>query len=173
MDILNLIKSRRSIRSFKPDPIPKEDLMKVLEAARWAPSAGNCQPWDFIVVTRDDLKRRLAIAALGQFWITEAPVIIVVCANIPRTAWRYGERGRSLYVIQDTAAATQNILLTAHALGYGTCWVGAFDEEEVKRALNIPRDVRPVAIIPLGKPNEKPIAPPRIPLEEIIHWETY
>lgn len=173
MSILELVKSRRSIRSFKPDPVPEEDLMKILEAARWAPSAGNCQPWDFIIVTKDNLKRKLAMAALGQFWITEAPVVIVVCANIPRTSWRYGERGKSLYAIQDTAAATQNILLTAHALGYGTCWVGAFNEEEVRRVLNIPRDVRPVAIIPLGKPNEKPRAPPRIPLEEIIHWETY
>lgn len=173
MDILDLVKSRRSIRSFKADPVPREDLMRILEAARWAPSAGNCQPWEFIVVTRDDLKRRLAMAALGQFWMTKAPVIIVVCANIPRTEWRYGERGRSLYAIQDTAAATQNILLTAHALGYGTCWVGAFNESEVKRVLNIPRDVRPVAIIPLGKPDERPIAPPRIPLEEVVHWETY
>lgn len=173
MDILELIKSRRSIRRFKSEPIPKEDLMKILEAARWAPSAGNCQPWEFIIVTKEETKHKLAMAALGQIWMTEAPVIIVVCANIPRTSWRYGERGRTLYVIQDTAAAIQNMLLTAHALGYGTCWVGAFDEEAVREILGIPDEVRPVALVPIGKPAESPTPPPRRPLEDIIHWENY
>ncbi|RLF23588.1 MAG: nitroreductase family protein, partial [Thermoprotei archaeon] len=112
-------------------------------------------------------------AALGQMWIAEAPVVVVVCANIPRTAWRYGERGRSLYCLQDTAAAIQNMLLAAHALGYGTCWVGAFDEEEVSRILGLPDHVRPVAIVPIGKPAESPIPPPRRPLDEVVHWEKY
>ena len=173
MDLFEVIKGRRSIRSYKPDPVPKEDLEKILEAAIWAPSAGNCQPWEFVIVTKDYLKEELARAAWGQFWMIKAPLIIVVCANIPRTAWRYGERGEKLYVIQDTAAAIQNMLLMAHYLGYGTCWVGAFDEEEVRRVLKLPRDVRPLALIPLGKPAEKPSPPPRIPLKELIHWETY
>ena len=173
MDIIEVIRTRRSIRSFKPDPIPKEDLMKILEAAIWAPSAGNCQPWEFIVVTREDLKRSIAFAALGQMWIAEAPVVVVVCANISRSERRYGERGRNLYVIQDTAAAIQNMLLTAHALGYGTCWVGAFNESAVMKALNIPKGVRPIAIIPIGKPAESPLPSSRRPLEEVLHWESY
>ncbi len=173
MDILKVIKSRRSIRRFTNDPIPKEDLMQILEAAIWAPSAGNCQPWEFIIVENEETKRRIAEAALAQMWIASAPVVIVVCANIPRTSWRYGKRGETLYCIQDTAAAIQNMLLTAHALGYGTCWVGAFNEEAIRSVLSIPRHVRPVAIIPIGKPAESPSPPPRIPLTKVIHREKY
>ena len=106
-------------------------------------------------------------------WIADAPVVIVVCANEPRSARYYGERGRRLYCIQDTAAATQNMLLAAHALGYGTCWVGAFLENEVKKVLEIPDHVRPVAIIPIGVPGEKPSPRPRIPLDEVVHYEKY
>ena len=173
MELLELIKGRRSVRSFRPDPVPREDLLKMLEAARWAPSAGNCQPWEFVIVTREDTKRRLAMAAFGQFFVAEAPVVVVVCANVPRTAWRYGERGATLYAIQDTAAATQNLLLMAHSMGYGACWVGAFDEDEVRRILKIPREVRPVAIVPIGRPAETPTPPPRISLGKLVHWESY
>ncbi len=173
MDVLEAIRGRRSIRRFKSDPIPEDDLMRILEAATWAPSAGNCQPWEFVIVTDEELKREIARAALAQMWISSAPVVIVVCANIPRTSWRYGERGRTLYCIQDTAAAIQNMLLAAYSLGYGTCWVGAFDEAGVKEVLRIPDNVRPVAIIPIGKPAEAPVAPPRIPLKELVHWNKY
>jgi len=173
VEVFEAIKTRRSIRRFKSENIPDEDLMKVLEAATWAPSAGNLQPWEFIIVRGNDLKRKVASAAYGQMWIAEAPVVIIVCANIPRTSRYYGERGRTLYCIQDTAAAIQNMLLAAHALGYGTCWVGAFSEHEVRRVLEIPEHVRPVAIIPIGKPAEKPSPPPRIPLSELIHREKY
>ncbi|MEM3542479.1 MAG: nitroreductase family protein [Candidatus Methanomethylicia archaeon] len=172
--IIDVIKSRRSIRRFKRDEkIPREDLMKILEASIYAPSAGNRQPWEYIIIEKEDLKRKIAEAAYNQMWITEAPTVIVVCANENRSALRYGERGRTLYCIQDTAAAIQNILLTAHSMGYGTCWVGAFDEEEVRRILDIPIGVRPVAIIPIGKPNEKPSMPPRIPLEKLLHYDKY
>lgn len=173
MDLLEIIKSRRSIRKFKRDSIPEQDLFKILEAATWAPSAGNLQPWEFIIVRDEDRKKALARAALNQMFIAEAPVVIIVCANIPRTAVYYGERGRSLYCIQDTAAAIQNMLLMAYWLGYGTCWVGAFDEERVRKILKLPPDARPVAIIPLGKPAEKPRPPPRYPLERVVHVEEY
>jgi len=172
--IIDVIKSRRSIRRFKKDvKIPREDLMKILEAGIYAPSAGNRQPWEYIIVEEEDVKIRIAEAAYHQMWITEAPIIIVVCANEVRSASRYGERGRTLYCIQDTAASIQNILLAAHSMGYGTCWVGAFNEDEVKRVLNIPMGVRPVAIIPIGKPDEKPSMPPRIPLERLLHYNKY
>lgn len=174
MDIIGVIKSRRSVRKFKIGvKIPKEDLMRILETAVYAPSAGNRQPWEFIIVEEEENKAKIAIAAYHQRWITEAPTIIVVCANENRSASRYGERGRTLYCIQDTAAAIQNILLTAYAMGYGTCWVGAFNEEEVRRILSIPIGVRPIAIIPIGIPDEEPIAPPRIPIERLIHHERY
>jgi len=95
--------------------------------------------------------------------------VIVVCANVRRTEKRYGKRGSELYVIQDTAAAAQNIHLMAYALGYATCWVGAFDDEKVAKVIQPPEEIRPLAIIPVGEPAEKPKAPSRRELDEITH----
>jgi len=173
MKLLEVIKSRRSVRSYKEAPVPKEDILKVLEAAIWAPSAGNLQPWEFVVVTDEKVKRVLFKASYGQPWVLEAPVVIVVCADTRRTSRFYGERGRNLYCIQDTAAAIQNMLLMAHYMGYGTCWVGAFDEEIVKRVVKAPEGVRPIALVTLGVPAEKPSPPKRRGLEEVVHWETF
>ncbi|GAH01475.1 unnamed protein product, partial [marine sediment metagenome] len=119
------------MREFRPDPVKERDLKKILEAAQQAPSAGHCQPLELVIVKDQGQKERLTRAALGQTFIAEAPVAIVVCANTTRTSRRYGRRGEELYCIQDTAAATQNIHLAAYALGYATCWVGAFDEDAV------------------------------------------
>ena len=113
------------------------------------------------------------MAALNQALIEEAPVVIVVCANEMRSGQRYGNRGATLYCLQDTAAAIQNMLLTACALGLGTCWVGAFQEEDVKKTLNVPMGVRPIAMIPVGHPAEKPETRFKRALSEIIHYETY
>jgi nitroreductase len=173
MDVFEAIKGRRSIRGFKPEPVKDDDLQKILDAGRLAPSAGNCQPSELVVVKDPPLKRRLSSAALEQIFIAEAPVVIVVCANIPRTSRRYGRRGQELYCIQDTAAATQNILLTAYSLGYGTCWVGAFDEGAVADVIQVPSGVRPVAIIPLGRPAENPSLPQRRPLKDIVHMNWF
>lgn len=173
MEVIEIIKRRRSIRRYKPDPVPDSDIMTILEAARWAPSAGNLQPWEFVVVKDGNKRVELAKAAYRQGWIAEAPVIIVVCAAIERTARYYGERGASLYCIQDTAAATQNILLSACALGYGTCWVGAFNEDRVRKILGLPGGVRPVALVTLGKPAELPSPPPRRPLDSIVHLNSW
>lgn len=173
MDVFDAIKGRRSVREFKPDPIDEKDVEKILDAGRLAPSAGNCQPLELVVVKDQAQKGRLVHAALGQTFIAEAPVVIVVCANVPRTSRRYGRRGAELYCIQDTAAATQNILLAAYALGYATCWVGAFDEEVAAKAIKAPPDVKPLAIIPVGRPAEKPTATPRLPLSKIVHHDGF
>ena len=173
MDVFEAIKTRRSIRAFTQEEISEEEVERILDAARQAPSAGNIQPWIFVVVRRSDMKRRLSKAALNQFFIEEAPVVIVVCADQERSGRGYGSRGVNLYCIQDTAAATQNILLAAHALGLGACWVGAFDEEEVRLILRAPRKVRPVAIIPIGHPAEKPRTIFKRPLSEIVRRETF
>jgi len=167
------IKKRRSVRAFTNEPVSAKEVMKLIDAARWAPSAGNIQPWEFVVVRDPEIKRGLSVAALDQTFIEEAPVVIVVCANQLRSSRGYGSRGVNLYCLQDTAAATQNMLLTAHALGLATCWVGAFQEEEARKVLNIPSGVRPVAIVPVGHPAEKPMARSRRPLSEIIHHETF
>jgi len=173
MDVLEAIKGRRSIRAFKSQAVSTEIVERLIDAARWAPSAGNIQPWEFIIVRNPEIKRNLAKAALNQSFIEEAPVVIVVCADEIRSSQGYGVRGKTLYCIQDTAAATQNIHLAAYSLGLGTCWVGAFNEEEARKILEIPEGVRPVAIIPVGYPAEKPSARNRRPLNQIIHYEKF
>jgi nitroreductase len=173
MDVFEAIKGRRSIRAFKDTEIPSETVDKLIEVAQWAPSAGNIQPWEFIVVREQETKHKLTEAALNQTFIEEAPVVIVVCANEDRSAQGYGQRGKTLYCLQDTAAAIQNINLAAHALGLGTCWIGAFNEEEARQILKIPEGIRPIAIVPVGIPNESP--PPRRKrlIDEIVHNETF
>jgi len=173
MDVFEVIVSRRSIRAFKPDPVSEELVDKILEAARWAPSAGNLQAREFILVKNPEVKRRLSRAALGQDFIEEAPIDIVVCADEEQSARRYMDRGRKLYCIQDAAASIENILLIVHALGLGACWIGAFEEEAVAETLNLPRGVRPVAIIPIGYPAEHPPAMARRKLREIVHINKY
>jgi len=173
LDVFEAIKNRRSVRAFINEPISEAKVRKLIDAARYAPSAGNIQPWEFVPVRDQEVKRGLCKAAGNQTFIEEAPVVIVVCANTSRSERGYGLRGVNLYCLQDTAAATQNILLAAHALGLATCWVGAFSEEEVIKVLNIPKSVRPVAIIPVGHPARKPKVRLRRPLNEIIHHEIF
>ena len=173
MDVLEAIKGRRSIRAFKNQDVPAETVEKLIDAAQWAPSAGNIQPWEFIIVRKPEIKRKLVEAALGQTFIEEAPVVIVVCANEEHSSQGYGERGKTLYCIQDTAAAIQNIHLTAYAFGLGTCWIGAFREEETREILKIPHGIRPVAIIPVGYPAEAPTARTRKPISQTVHYETF
>ncbi|MCX8153203.1 MAG: nitroreductase family protein [Candidatus Bathyarchaeota archaeon] len=172
MELLEAIRGRRSVRAFKPQDVPKAIVEQLIDAARHAPSAGNLQPWEFIIVRQPDVKRRLAEAA-RQAFVEEAPVVIVVCADENRAAMGYGSRGKTLYCIQDTAAATQNILLMAYSLGLGTCWVGAFNEDEARRILKLPTGIRPVAIIPVGYPAKTPTPSSRRPLSQIIRHDSF
>lgn len=173
MDVLEAIKGRRSVRAFKSDDVSPEIVEKLIDAARQAPSAGNIQPWEFIIVRESEIKRNLVEAASDQSFIEEAPVVITVCANENRTAQEYGSRGKTLYCLQDTAAATQNLLLFAYSIGLGACWVGAFREEEARKALEIPSEIRPVAIIPVGYPAETPPPRDRRAINLIVHYETF
>ncbi|MBE0429357.1 MAG: nitroreductase family protein [Thermoleophilia bacterium] len=168
MDTLTAINNRRSVRKFS-GRVPDDRLIEaLLKAAVRAPSAGNLQPWHFYVVADEGIKRKLSAAALSQKHVASAPVVFVACADPERSAARYGRRGRELYCIQDTAAAAQNLLLAAVETGLAGCWVGAFDEREVARVLNMSRDRRPLALIPVGYP-AKPAraATPRLPLEQV------
>ncbi len=163
-DLFEVIKERRSERHFKSDPVPDEMIRRIMECGLKAPSAGNMQPWQFIIVKRPELKANLSKAAFGQKFVQDAPVVIVVLADPGRSAGRYGNRGSDLYCIQDTAAAVQNMLLAVVAFGLGACWVGAFDEADAGRALDLPGHLRPVAMIPIGYPKER-FAPRRPRLE--------
>lgn len=173
MEVFDAIKLRTSIRSFTEANVSDDDIEKLIDAARRAPSAGNIQPWEFVVVRKPEMKRRLATAALDQNFVEEAPVVIVVCADQIASSRGYGSRGANLYCIQDTAAAIENMLLAACALSLGTCWVGAFHEEEVRKALRVPQGIRPVAIVLIGYPSERPRPRSRRPLEKIIHHEIF
>jgi nitroreductase len=173
MDLSEAIKGRRSIRRFKKQKVPEENITQLIEAASYAPSAGNIQPWHFIIAKKPALKKKLAEAAYHQTHIEEAPLIIVVCADEKKSAMGYGNRGRTLYCLQDTAAATQNILLTAYTLGLGTCWTGSFNEDEVKEAMNAPEGVRPVAMISVGYSDVIPRQRNRKLLSEIVHYDGF
>jgi nitroreductase len=173
MELFEAIEKRRSVRAFRLDPLRKGDLERILGSAILAPSAGNLQPWSFVVSMEGAIKEALAEAALNQEFIAEAPVLITVCAMEEHSAKRYGDRGMTLYCVQDTAAAIENMLLSATALGYGACWIGAFNEGKVRQILSIPPMARPVALIPVGVPKEEPTKTTRKPLEAVVHRETY
>lgn len=170
-DLIEAIEQRRSVRHFKPDPIPEATLSRIIGCALMAPSAGNVQPWQFRVVKRPEMKAALAQAAGDQRFVEAAPVVIVVLAEPQRSAARYGRRGSELYCIQDTAAAIENMLLTVVAYGLGACWVGAFDEQAASRALDLPDNLRPVAMVPIGYPEERATARrprPQRPWDETV-----
>jgi nitroreductase len=146
MDVFEAIKSRRSIRAYASTPVPEEDLNKILEAARLAPSAENIQPWYFIVVTDQEKKKQIAESGFFAGFIKEAPILIVGC----------GDRKASprWYEI-DVAIAMQNMVLAATAEGLGTCWVGSFDEELVRKLLKIPEHLEIIALLAVGYPRKK------------------
>jgi len=170
MDFFELVRNRRSVRKFKrEEPVSDKDIRKILEAAVEAPTAGNEQCWRFFVLRDPEIKKRIATEAGHQLFIDQAPVAIVVAADLDVASRKYGDRGRNTYALQDTAAAVENILLAAGALGYGSCWVGAFEEKVAARILDLPESVRPLAIIPIGIPDEPTgPKPARRKLEEVV-----
>jgi nitroreductase len=131
VDLFETIMKRRSVRAFTSKALPDKVVDTIVDAARWAPSAGNCQTRDFIIVKNPRVKKALSEAAIDQSFIEAALVTIVLCTNDRRSAHRCGRRGRDLYCLLDAAAAAQNLLLAVHALGLGTCWIEAFDDNRV------------------------------------------
>lgn len=175
MEFYEVIKTRRSVRSYKKDTIPEEVLKRVLNAARIAPSGSNRQPWKFIIIKEPKIKEKMIELCDGQKFVAEAPVLIVACGkNI------HYNRGRWMgdySVIVDVAIAVDHLTLAARAEGLGTCWIGSFDNEGIKKFLGIPEDVNVVALTPLGYPEDPSVfkeTKNRKNLEEIIcynKWE--
>ena len=167
-----LAEKRRSVRAYKPDPVPEKMLQQVLEAARVAPSACNKQPWRFIVV-RSETGRRALGAAYAREWFWKAPVIIAVCI-LPGEAWVRSYDGQN-YAMVDGALALDHLTLAAAELGLGTCWIGAFDPAAVREILNLPDGVEVVGMTPLGFPDVEPN--PRVrsrrPLGETVIQERW
>jgi nitroreductase len=168
-DVLTLIKERRSVRSFQRKDISEDVINKLIEAIIWAPSAGNLQSRKFYFVKDERIKRELASAALNQNFIAEAPLVVVGCTD-NRIYNRYGDRGVNLYSIQDVACSIMNMMLTAWENELGSVWVGAFRESSVIEILNIPKNLRPVVIVPIGYPSVIPKAPARISRDEAVEF---
>ena len=171
MDLMEAIKTRRSIRQYKETHVPEDLLKEVLNAARLAPSADNAQPWRIIVVRDEQLKLKLAAASNSQKFIAQAPIVLVIC-GMPDEAFSTVGGYMNAHVI-DATIAFDHITLAAHAYGLGTCWIGWFKEEKVRDILAIPEDIPVVALTPLGYPAETPERTPRKNLEDLIKFERY
>jgi nitroreductase len=169
MDVMTAIKLRRSIRSYSDEPIEEEKLEAILESARLSPSAGNRQDRKFIVVTDKAIREKLVDAAHGQQFVGQAPVVIVACA----TQAGYIMPCEVLAYPVDVAIAVDHITLAAVEQGLGTCWIGAFKQDDVKKLLGIPDNVRVVALLPIGYPSEVPDPRPRKNLDDIISYEKW
>lgn len=168
MDVMEAIKTRHSVRKYSDKPIEDEKLAMVLEAARLAPSSANSQNWHIIVV-RDKKKIDLLMeAADGQPWVGEAPCSLVICG----TKRRLMDCGQPTDTV-DCSIAMSYMLLEAHALGLGTCWLGHFYADKVQKALHIPEDVSVVAFTPIGYPAEEPAVRPRKDMREIVSFDKY
>lgn len=170
MDLTEIIKTRRSIRRYKSTKIPDRVVDSLIECARHAPSAGDTQPWEFIIVRDKGVKERLAETHGFSDFVLEAPVCIVVLAN---------EKISPNYFSIDVACAVENLLLAAHSIGLGACWVAVFDplnpnfERHVRAVLNVPSHLRVISMVPIGYPNEK-VEPRKLrDLDKIVHYDKY
>ena len=166
MDFMDLVKKRRSIRKYKPEPVPKEDIEYILEAARQAPSWANRQCWRYIVVSDEAIRKKITM----REWAAKAPIVIVGCGD-PTKAGNLD--GRPYYML-DMGISMEHLVLAAAEKGLGTCWIGGqFDEKVVREALGVPESHRVVALTPLGYPDESPAAKDRKPLTELVTWEKW
>lgn len=173
MDALECIFGRKSIRNFSQQAVEWEKVGIILDAAINAPSAGNLQNWKFIVVLEKEKIKSITECCLHQHWMATAPVHIIICSEPKKSEQHYGVRGERLYAVQNCAAAVENMLLAVHAQGLSSCWVGAFDEEKLKRVLNIPEEARPQVVLPIGYSNEKREKPKRQALYDKVFVESW
>jgi nitroreductase len=162
--------SRGSVRRYQNREVPSETLDQILSLASRAPSAGNVESWDVVIVTDPSLREVLADAALGQEHVVNAPVLLVICANYVRSMTRYSERG-ILYALEDATIAATYLMLGAHAAGLSTCWTGGFDDQMVRDILGLPAHIRPVTILTVGYGAEAALSPARKDINEHIHQD--
>jgi nitroreductase len=168
MNVIEAIETRRSVRKFKPEPIKDEDINKIMRAAQLAPSAGNKQPWRFIVVRDLESKKELAKIASNQMWIGDAGLVMVCLAMDKKSPEVYDR-----WVERDVMTAVEHMVLTAWELGYGSCWIGAFPQGSVKSFLKIPDGMTVISLLPIGVPDQTPSPRKRKPLDELFYSEQY
>lgn len=169
MDLLEIIKGRRAVRRFQEKPISLEDLRKIIEAAIWAPSGGNIQPWEFILITKKKNIEKIKMISPGLFGNPQA--LIVVCINKDRVK-KGGRLGEEM-ALMDIAIASQNMMLMAYSLGIGSCPVASFNKVALSELLSIPKHVDPRLILIFGYPLKWPKPPRRRPLGEVAHLEEF
>lgn len=170
MDFLELVNARYSVRSYQNKPVEEDVLARILEAVRLAPSGANRQPWRFVVVQDVETRKQLALACNSQQFIAQAPVVIAGCGLMPDRIMHCGMPGDPI----DLSIAMEHLSLAATAEGLGTCWIGAFGQDKVRKVLGIPETVKVVAVMTLGYPADTPLSKKRKPLSEIIcynHWK--
>ena len=168
MEFFEAVGARRSTRAYLARAVPPEMLQRILEAANLAPSAGNLQSYEIFAVTNKRKREDLARAAREQIFIAGAPVVLVFAKHPALSEERYGARAESLYSIQDATIACAFAQLAAAAQGLGSCWIGAFDAEEVRKIVGAPRGVTPVSMLPIGYASERPKDRERRALEELV-----
>jgi len=173
MDVYECIKTRRTVRKFKDIDVPWDDVSKLLEAGKSAPSSGNIQNWKFVVVKDKAARIEIAEYCGNQLWIAKAPVLIVIVADVDKARRFYGVRGERLYSAQNCAAAAENMLLMAHALGLGGAWIGYMEEDKVAQAITLPDSIRPQLILAIGVPAEQPPTPPKYTLENVMYFRQF
>ena len=173
MEVFDCIRTRRSIRKYKDQPVPWDNIVEILQAGKYAPFAGNILNCKFIVVKNESKRRAIAEACSQQYWMQDAPIHIVVVGEPEKLERYYGTRGVRLYTIQGAAAAIENMLLTAHSIGLGSCWIGAFDEEEIRSLCNLPEHINVQGIITIGYANEAPEPPPKYRIEHAMFFERW
>jgi nitroreductase len=169
MDFHDLVKARYSVRSYRPDPIPDEDLQQVLEDACFAPTAANRQAFQLLVIHtagRGAELRRI----YDRGWFVEAPLVVCAC-GLPDENWVRSD-GKN-YNDVDVAIVMDHLILSAANRGLGTCWIGAFDPQAAREVLGLPASVEPVAFTPLGYPADEPRAKRRKPVSELIRYERW
>jgi nitroreductase len=171
-DFAGFLASRSSVREYENTPVSEEDIGYILTCTGTAPTAGNLEAWDVIIVREEETKALLAEAAFGQEHIERAPLIFVVCSNYVRSMSRYGERG-ILYGLEDATIACTYMMLAAHARNLRSCWTGAFDDDEVREILALPQHIRPIALLAVGKGHPPAQRPPRCDIGEHVHHETW
>ena len=169
MNVYETIKARRSVRAYQEKEIPEEVLMRILEAARMAPSAGNRQQWKFVVVKDNQTRKKLGEAAKNQHFVGEAPVVIAAVGTNPGKILSCGIPGDPV----DVAIAIDHMTLAAVEEGLGTCWIGAFSQEKVCQILGIPSSFKVIELLPLGYPADSPGAKVRKSLQEIVCHEKF
>jgi nitroreductase len=166
------LKGRRSIRKYKEKKLSRNSLNAILDAIRYAPSAGNLQNWRLIVVEDENKKEEIAKYCFKQKWMTRASVIVVVCSDDSDVKRTYGDKS-DMFCRQNCAAGIQNMLLKAYSIGIGSCWVGAHDDDKIKALLKMPDNINIEAVICFGHADENPEMPRRIDLRDIVHFEEW